>query len=42
MDCLIASGMAGIMDDIVENLNYSCKDYLDKTTIKTIDSKIFK
>ena len=42
MDCLIASGMAGIMDNIVENLNYSCKDYLDKTTIKTIDSKIFK
>ena len=23
MDCLIASGMAGIMDNIVENLNYS-------------------
>ena len=37
MDCLISSGMAGIMDE----LNQCCQAYLEKVTIADLDSKIF-
>lgn len=42
MECLIASGMAGIMDEIYNELNEDCKTKLEQITIKDIDSRIFK
>lgn len=41
MDCLIASGMAGIMDDIYDALNRRCEAYLETITIAGIDETIF-
>ena len=39
--CLIASGMAGIMDDIYEELDRLCKERLEQITIADIEQKIF-
>lgn len=41
MDCLVASGMAGIMDDIYEEMNMICKEHLQTITIDDISYKIF-
>ena len=41
LPCLVASGMAGIMDDIYGTLDQLCKDYLKQVTIQTIDQQIF-
>lgn len=41
MDCQIASGMAGIMDDIFDDLNQRCAERLSEITIADIDRKIF-
>lgn len=41
MDCLIASGMEGIMDGILEDLNVACKERLSNKTIADIDQQIF-
>ena len=41
MDCLIASGMAGIMDGIYGSLDQCCKEKLKNITIADIDRKIF-
>lgn len=41
MDCLIASGMAAIMDDIYGQLDLLCKERLETITIQNIDEKIF-
>lgn len=42
MDCLVASGMAAVMDDIYGNLNAVCRRYLNRLTIHDIDAVIFK
>ena len=42
MTCLIASGMASIMDGIYEDLNQLCLDHLDTITIDDLDHRIFK
>ncbi|MEF9939324.1 MAG: Rrf2 family transcriptional regulator [Clostridium sp.] len=42
MNCQIASGMAGIMEEIYRDLNEICKKRLDKITIQDIDNAIFK
>lgn len=42
MDCLIASGMAGIMEGIFDELNEACMEKLKKITVADIDGKIFK
>ena len=42
MKCLIASGMAGIMDGIYEGLNEECRARLKSITIEDINQKIFK
>ena len=42
MKCLIASGMAGIMDGIYEDLNEKCRERLKSITIDDINNKIFK
>ncbi len=41
MDCLVASGMADIMDDIYEKLDAQCRDGLRNITIADIDQRIF-
>lgn len=41
MECLIASGMADIMDEIYLRLNELCREHLDDITILDIDKKIF-
>lgn len=42
MNCLIASGMANVMDNIYSKLDNVCKDYLNNITISDIDKIIFK
>ena len=41
MDCLIASGMAGIMDGIIGELNVVCRERLRGISVADIDKKIF-
>ena len=41
MKCLVASGMAGIMDEIYEKMNGQCKEILEGITIQDIDNRIF-
>ncbi|MCB7305273.1 Rrf2 family transcriptional regulator [Bariatricus massiliensis] len=41
MECLVASGMAGIMDGITAELNTVCVDYLSHITIQNIEDLIF-
>lgn len=40
-ECLIASGMADVMDGIYRKLHLLCIAYLDEITIFDIDQKIF-
>lgn len=42
MNCMIASGMAAIMDDIYGDLDELCRKRLESITIATIEQKIFK
>lgn len=41
MECLVASGMAGIMDTIFEDLDARCRERLDEIFIADIDTDIF-
>lgn len=41
MDCLVASGMAGIMNGIYGELDQMCKERLAQITVASIDRKIF-
>lgn len=41
MDCLIACGMADIMDGIFADLNKRCLEELARTTVADIDASIF-
>lgn len=40
-ECLVASGMAGIMDDIFLDLDERCRERLAQITIAGIDRRIF-
>lgn len=40
--CLVSSGMAGIMDGIVNDLNKSCMEYLQGITIAQIEEDILR
>lgn len=42
MECLIASGMSGILDDIYKELDNQCKERLEHISIDDIDKKIFR
>lgn len=42
MDCLIAAGMAGILDEMYQNLDEKCREELRHVTIADLDDKIFK
>ena len=41
MDCLIASGMARVSDEITDKLNKKCRRELEKLTVGDIEKKIF-
>lgn len=41
MECLISSGMAGVMDDIISGMNEVSREYLNTITIDIIDKRIF-
>ena len=41
MPCLIASGMAGVMDEIFATLNKDCLGLLKTITIDSIEKKLF-
>lgn len=41
MSCMIASGMAGVMDEIYDELNEMCKKRLGEISIKDIENRIF-
>lgn len=40
-NCLLALGMADMMEDIYANMNAQCLEYLKETTIADIERKIF-
>lgn len=42
MDCLIASGMAGVMDGIYGEMNRHCMEYLAGITLADIDDRLFE
>lgn len=42
MECLIASGMASVMDGIYADLDAVCRRQMEKTTIADIDRVIFE
>lgn len=42
MNCLIASGMGGLMEKVYEDLNNQCMERLKKIAIKDLDQEIFK
>lgn len=42
MECLIASGMADVMDSIYVGLNHDCLKKLDEITVLDIDRQIFQ
>ena len=41
MKCLVASGMAGVMDDIFLDLDERCRERLAQISIADIDDRIF-
>jgi DNA-binding IscR family transcriptional regulator len=41
MDCLVASGMGGLMDEIFLDLNQLCTQRLREITIQDLDGRIF-
>lgn len=41
MVCLIASGMADVMDGVYQGMDDQCKGYLEGITIQDIDDRIF-
>lgn len=42
MECLVASGMAEVMDDVYRQLNACCRERLSAITIRQIDQRIFQ
>ena len=42
MKCLIASGMAGVMEDLYKDLDQQCRRRLRQITIADLDKLIFK
>lgn len=42
MTCMIASGMAGVMDEIYDDLNELCKQKMEKISIKGIEEELIK
>lgn len=42
MECLVASGMGKIMDNLYGELNELCREHLKQLSIEDIDKQIFK
>lgn len=42
MTCMIASGMAGVMDEIYGELDIICKQRMEKITVKDIEEELIK
>ena len=42
MDCIIASGMATVLDNMYDELDSLCMDFLDRTTIADIEKQLSK
>ena len=40
--CMVASGMAGVLDELYGNLDQMCRERLTHVTVKDLDKKIFK
>lgn len=40
LNCMIASGMAGVMDGIFDELNMLCRNHLEEITIYQIEQKL--
>lgn len=40
--CMICSGMAGIMGELVGDMDLLCREYLEKITIAEINGRIFR
>lgn len=41
MNCMVASGMAGVLDEIYGDLDSLCRKHLTRVTIEDLDKKIF-
>lgn len=41
MECLVASGMGAIMDEIMDDLDGRCRERLERITVADIDRRIF-
>lgn len=41
MECLVASGMSNVMENIYNKLNEQCLDTLNKITIKDVNDQLF-
>ena len=42
MNCQVASGMAGYIDNLYSSLNHLCDEYLDTITIADVERELFK
>lgn len=42
MDCLVASGMANIMDGLYAEMDEKCRAFLSDISVKDVSDKIFK
>ena len=41
-ECKICRQMGGIMDDVVEEMNHLCRNYLETITVADIERRIFR
>ena len=41
-ECVICSGMAGMMDKLYQQLNEECAAYLERITIADIEKQLFE
>lgn len=42
MNCMISSGMAGVLDGLYADLDRSCREQMEHITIADLENKIFK
>lgn len=41
-DCLVSSGMAGVMDEVYARLNEGCVEYLQSVNLSDLENRIFQ
>jgi DNA-binding IscR family transcriptional regulator len=42
MDCLVASGMGGLMDELADDLDVRCRKRLQEITLADLEQKLFQ